>query len=839
MTLTNTTRFVTYDGNDVTTVFPFSFLIPSGEERVRLMNLSTGEIATLSQPAYSITGTDDPDGGSVTYNPGGVPITSTQKLIIERILPLTQDTDLSTVFNISPSVVEEQMDRIVMMIQQVADDVGRALKVEPGDTIDTEELVAQIQTIVLNLSAINDVASVIGDLAGAAASAAAASAAAEEAINTIGALVYTFSSTTADADPGSGILRLNNATIASATALYIDNLETNGADVSAWINTWDDSDSTIKGFLVFKNKADATIFHIFAVSGSVVDGTGYRKVTISHVAGAGTLSNTDLVTVQFYRTGDKGTQGIQGVQGDQGIQGVQGDAGPTGATGATVGVVQVYSTTITDADPGAGIFRFNNATLASVTQGYFDNLEDGGASITALLDTLDDSTSNNKGLLVFRGITTPTAFAIFTVTGTVVDGTGYRKVTLTHVASGGTWTNGEDFAWLFAATGTKGDTGAPGAGSGDMLAATYDPQAIAADAFARANHTGTQLASTISDFSTAADARITAAIGSTVLGYDAGVQQIADLADPNADRILFWDDSAAAYTFLTPNSSFSITGTTLSIVAATSAVSGIVELAIDSEALARTDATRALTPANLTAIFTSPYVVTGIELGHASDTTLTRASAGILAVEGNRVPSPASQASGDILYRGASEWERLAKGTAGQVLTMNAGATAPEWAAAAGGGVPVGTVVSYAGASAPTGWLLCFGQAVSRTTYSELFTAISTTYGVGDGSTTFNLPDLRGRVVAGQDDMGGVSANRLTNQTGGLDGDVLGATGGAETHTLTAAQMQHTHNASLNNAQAGSVDLVEDNDTINSVTASAHNNVQPTIILNSIIFANA
>lgn len=74
-----------------------------------------------------------------------------------------------------------------------------------------------------------------------------------------------------------------------------------------------------------------------------------------------------------------------------------------------------------------------------------------------------------------------------------------------------------------------------------------------------------------------------------------------------------------------------------------------------------------------------------IELGAATDTTISRGAAGFIAVEGNRVPSPALQASGDLLYRGATEWERLAKGTAAQVLRMNSGATAPEWAAASSG----------------------------------------------------------------------------------------------------------------------------------------------------------
>lgn len=63
--------------------------------------------------------------------------------------------------------------------------------------------------------------------------------------------------------------------------------------------------------------------------------------------------------------------------------------------------------------------------------------------------------------------------------------------------------------------------------------------------------------------------------------------------------------------------------------------------------------------------------------------------------------------------------------------------------------VPSGSVLAYAGSSAPTGWLICDGSAVSRTTYSDLFTAISTTWGVGDGSTTFNLPDLRAATLRG------------------------------------------------------------------------------------------
>lgn len=85
----------------------------------------------------------------------------------------------------------------------------------------------------------------------------------------------------------------------------------------------------------------------------------------------------------------------------------------------------------------------------------------------------------------------------------------------------------------------------------------------------------------------------------------------------------------------------------------------------------------------------------------------------------------------------------------------------PSQLSAMGVGIPTGAVIPFAGSAAPTGWILCFGQAISRATFAALFALIGTTYGVGDGTTTFNLPDLRGRVAAGLDNMGGTAANRF------------------------------------------------------------------------------
>ena len=74
--------------------------------------------------------------------------------------------------------------------------------------------------------------------------------------------------------------------------------------------------------------------------------------------------------------------------------------------------------------------------------------------------------------------------------------------------------------------------------------------------------------------------------------------------------------------------------------------------------------------------------------------------------------------------------------------------------------VPVGAVNTFAMSAAPTGWLSCDGSLVSRTTYSTLFTVVGTTYGAGDGSTTFKMPDLRGEFVRGWDDSRGVDTGR-------------------------------------------------------------------------------
>ncbi|QIN93916.1 tail protein [Microbacterium phage Arete] len=190
----------------------------------------------------------------------------------------------------------------------------------------------------------------------------------------------------------------------------------------------------------------------------------------------------------------------------------------------------------------------------------------------------------------------------------------------------------------------------------------------------------------------------------------------------------------------------------------------------------------------------------------------------------------------------------LSPGTNGHVLIASSGqSTGLRWAEY----MPTGTVLPWAGTSntVPAEFLFCTGQAVSRTTYATLFGVIGTTYGTGDGSTTFNVPDLRSRVPAGH------SAVDADFQT-------LGGEGGAKTVTLTEAQMpSHTHGWTKVNAGTTtetSFDLPRHHRTTanggektfttgttgevvsywnlaNTGGSQAHNNLQPYLVLRFII----
>lgn len=124
---------------------------------------------------------------------------------------------------------------------------------------------------------------------------------------------YTFSTTTTDADPGNGILRLDNATQNIATVIRADLLGSEGSTWTDVLNTFDDSDSTIKGFILLQKASDATKWLLFSVS-SLASPSGYKNITVVNVASsaASPFANADALVLKFTRNGDKGATGAAG-----------------------------------------------------------------------------------------------------------------------------------------------------------------------------------------------------------------------------------------------------------------------------------------------------------------------------------------------------------------------------------------------------------------------------------------------------------------------------------------------------------------------------------------------
>jgi len=147
----------------------------------------------------------------------------------------------------------------------------------------------------------------------------------------------------------------------------------------------------------------------------------------------------------------------------------------------------------------------------------------------------------------------------------------------------------------------------------------------------------------------------------------------------------------------------------------------------------------------------------------------------------------------------------------------------------------IGFIHDFGGGTVPAKFLLCDGAAISRTTYSKLFAAIGTTWGAGDGSTTFNVPDMRRRVPVGS---GGTGTSTLQN--------TVGSVGGAETHTLTTSEMpSQPHDVPISGtsggytgyALGGTGSALSPLSTTSVGGGQAHNNMQPSAVFNMVIYA--
>ena len=454
MTISTTTLKNSYSGNGSTTAFAYGFKVfASTELKVYIRVDSTGAETLKTEGTgsanYGVSGVGEAAGGNVTFVTAPA---SGETVVILRDTALTQGTDYQPADPFPAASHEDALDKLTHISQEIQEELDRSFKVSKTSSISTAEFTDDATaraSKLLGFDSDGDLEATTGRVSSVSVSNVATSSgspgtATASFTTSTGALALgipigqtglagggsmQYSTTTADADPGAGFIRLNNTSLNSATIMYVD--DSDGAtDISAWVQAWDNSGSASKGFITIAgNPNPSTPLVIFKVSGSVTDASGYTKVPVTYVAGSTSISNSAEISLQFSPSGD----------------------------GDFPGLDYAFSTTTTDSDPGSGTLRLNHATLSSVTAIYVDDADANSADVSAYLLSWDDSTnSSDRGQLRITKKAAPATYAVYKLSGASTDASGYVKLAVTHIDSNGTFSNADAIALEFAAAGNIG-----------------------------------------------------------------------------------------------------------------------------------------------------------------------------------------------------------------------------------------------------------------------------------------------------------------------------------------------------------------------------------------------
>jgi hypothetical protein len=424
MTISSTVVRQLTAGDGSTTNFTYPFKIFADSDLSVIIRSSTGtETPKTITTHYTVAGAGDASGGSITFTSGNVP-TATETVVMIREVPQTQAIDYIANDPFPAESHEEGLDRAAMTTQQMQEELDRSFKVSATNSITTPEFTddaASRASKALGFDSTGNVLTTVADFLPSGGDSA----------------MFQYSTTTADADPGAGFFRLNNATIASATIAYFDDLEYNGTDISAWVQSWDDvtGNDTNRGRIRITKAQSLDTWMVFKVTGAVTDATGYTKVSLVYIDSAGTFTLNDKCWVAFSASGEDG---------------------------AIPGYYYKFDTGTSDADPGAGEIAFNHATYASATRIYIDDADANGVTTQADTETWGASTSTIKGSLHIVDINDSTTYARFKITAAVTDASGYNTITVVHLASNNTFSAADELSVTFIRAGDKGTTGSTG-----------------------------------------------------------------------------------------------------------------------------------------------------------------------------------------------------------------------------------------------------------------------------------------------------------------------------------------------------------------------------------------
>lgn len=262
--------------------------------------------------------------------------------------------------------------------------------------------------------------------------------------------------TSTSATPSSGAIRFNNATFASVTQIYLSETDGSSRNLASLLATIDDSTSTTKGYIRCHETATPTNFWFGTLSSLTDNGTDLT-LAVTHLSSSGSFSSGDDIIVEIIPKGDKG---------DTGAAGSAGSTGATGATGPNAGLDYAFNTA-TSGDPGSGKVLFNNATIASVTQVNISETGRNSEALANVIATWNDSTNTTHyGHLRIFSTSDRTKFIELEITGTITDAGSYRTIPVSYTAGGTLPANNDVMSVMFERTGNKG---ADGAGTGDVV----------------------------------------------------------------------------------------------------------------------------------------------------------------------------------------------------------------------------------------------------------------------------------------------------------------------------------------------------------------------------------
>ena len=318
-----TARTGPYNGNGSTTVFAYDFrILDQTHIVVTLKNSSNVETVKTLTDDYTVSGVGTASGGNITM---GVAPASGEQLTFSRSVPQTQEVDLANRGGVQPEVLEGAYDKLTQLSQDKVELLNRMPRFPVSSSLTSIELPL---TLTANTALVVNAAGTgyttgptSSQISSAETEAAAAAASAVTAANEASAAMpkYTFSTTTSVADPGVGKLRLNHGTPSSASVIIIDDqtADTGNPNVEDWLKGFDDSTSTIKGYVRLVEPGTPANYAVYNITG-LTDSSGFIQLAVSHVDSQGTFGDGDSIRLSFARTGDKGTTGDTGSTGPAG-----------------------------------------------------------------------------------------------------------------------------------------------------------------------------------------------------------------------------------------------------------------------------------------------------------------------------------------------------------------------------------------------------------------------------------------------------------------------------------------------------------------------------------------